>query len=87
MFVAGAKFSQTSEGTRIIEQDGTSLTVESAAGVEHLAVSTQQIWQYSQQVRLRNITKVSTLPGKLCKHGILSYSFPGLQNACNLLLK
>ena len=50
-FVLGAKFSQTAACTRIIESDGTSLTLESTSGVQHLAPETRELWEYVHEVR------------------------------------
>ena len=49
-FVLGAKFSQTAACTRIIETDGTSLTLESTNGVQHLAPETRELWEYVHEV-------------------------------------
>ncbi len=37
------------------------------------------------KIKIHTITTVSTLPGKNGKPGILSFTFPGLENAWNLL--
>ena len=50
--VLGAKFSQTAACTRIIESDGTSLTLESTSGVQHLAPETRELWEYVHEVRI-----------------------------------
>ena len=53
--VVGAKFSQTADCTRIIECDGTSLTLESTSGVQHLAPETRELWEYVHEVIMRSL--------------------------------
>jgi len=50
LFFTGAKISRTLEGTRIIENDGTSLMLESVEGAQHLAPATQQLFEYTKKV-------------------------------------
>lgn len=53
LLVLGAKFSQAADCTRIIENDGTSLTLESTSGVQHLAPETRELWEYVREVNTR----------------------------------
>ena len=46
----GAKISQSKEGTRIIEADGTAVSVDSRSAVQHLAPESQQLCQTVQEV-------------------------------------
>ena len=55
IFYDGAKFSQSADGTRIIEQDGTSLMLDAAGSMQRLAPETRQLWQYVHQVTPRNL--------------------------------
>ena len=48
---SGAKFTITAEGTRIIEKDGTSLTLDSSASSSHLAPATRQLHEAVRDVR------------------------------------
>ncbi|KAI0235361.1 Serine/threonine-protein kinase PLK4 [Lamellibrachia satsuma] len=53
IFYDGAKFSQTADCTRIIECDGTSLTLESTSGIQHLAPETRELWEYVHECHTR----------------------------------
>ena len=53
VFYDGAKVNCTADGVRIIEQDGTSLTLQSSASMHHLSPGTQQLWQYVEDCRQR----------------------------------
>ena len=51
LIFSGAKFTITAEGTRIIEKDGTSLTLDSSASSSHLAPATRQLHEAVRDVR------------------------------------
>lgn len=50
IFYNGAKFTHSSEGTRIIERNGTTQMVQTEAGVQHLAPETRTLWDYVNKV-------------------------------------
>ena len=56
-FFSGAKFTRTSDGTRIIESDGTTLTLESNGVLQHLAPETQKMMEYFCDVGISIITQ------------------------------
>ncbi|CAH1776949.1 unnamed protein product [Owenia fusiformis] len=53
LFYDGAKMNKSSEGTKIIEKDGTSMMLDHHGNIQHLAPSTQQLWHYVHQCHRR----------------------------------
>ena len=50
LMFTGAKITQTKDGTRIIESDGTSLTVGSEEALQHLAPQSQELCRSAHEV-------------------------------------
>ena len=57
--IAGCKFTANSKGMRIIERNGTSLSLESQSAIDqHLSADTKEILEYVQEVRQKPLTLV-----------------------------
>ena len=51
VFYDGAKINSNKDGTRIIQSDGNSLTLESVGSINQLAPETRDLWEYVQQCK------------------------------------
>lgn len=68
-FYNGAKFKLMVEGTRIIQRDGTSMTLESSASFTHLSPETQDMWHHVEDLNSR-CKQLDSFFTSFCSDGI-----------------